>query len=85
MKPLYLNIGGGTVLHCDDIIGIFDMDNTTTSKHTKEFLNRVQRCDAVESTAYDIPVSFVVTANGDNERVYLSQYAPRTLRSRIII
>ena len=40
---MYLHLGGSTVVLQSDIIGIFDMDNTTVSPHTRKFLNRVQK------------------------------------------
>ena len=35
---MYLDIGGETLLRTENILGIFDLDNTTTSKRTREFL-----------------------------------------------
>ncbi|MBQ9994679.1 MAG: DUF370 domain-containing protein [Clostridia bacterium] len=79
----YFNIGGDKIIPGADIIGIFDIDNTTQSKHTRDFLNSVQQRGEVVVLAPDIPVSFVVTCPKDGtETVYLSQYAPRTLRQR---
>lgn len=79
-KITYLRTGGDTVLRSDRIIGIFDLDNTTTSKHTIAFLNHAEQSGQVTSVASDIPASFVVTDDG----VYLVQPAPRTLRGRFI-
>ena len=80
-RPItYLRTGGDTVLRSDTIIGIFDMDNTTTSKHTIAFLNHAEQEGRVVNIAADIPASFIVTDEG----VYLAQPAPRTLRGRLI-
>ncbi len=79
-KVTYLRTGGDTVLRSDTIIGIFDMDNTTTSKHTISFLNNAEREGRVTNLAADIPVSFVVTDEG----VYFTQTAPRTLKGRFL-
>lgn len=80
-RPItYLRTGGDTVLRSDTIIGIFDMDNTTTSKHTIAFLNHAEQEGRVVNIAADIPASFIVTDEG----VYLTQPAPRTLRGRLI-
>ena len=35
---MYLSIGSDMAVRDSSIIGIFDMDNTTTSKRTREFL-----------------------------------------------
>ena len=37
---MYLSIGNDMAVRDSSIIGIFDMDNTTTSKRTREFLEK---------------------------------------------
>ena len=44
---MYLHLGQDTVINMKDIIGVFDMDNTTISKHTRQFLADAQK-EAVE-------------------------------------
>ncbi len=79
-KVTYLRTGGDTVIRSDRIIGIFDMDNTTTSKHTLDFLRSAEHQGKVKNIASDIPASFIVTDDG----VYFAQPAPRTLKGRFI-
>lgn len=78
----YLHIGADKAVRSDDIIGIFDIDNTTVSKHTRAFLNKAEKKGIVENLAPDIPVSFVVVS-GDQEKVYFSQYSSRSLEKRL--
>lgn len=78
----YLHIGADRAVRSDDIIGIFDIDNTTVSKHTRAFLNKAEKSGIVENLAPDIPVSFVVVS-GRNEKVYFSQYSSRSLEKRL--
>lgn len=79
-KPFgFLHIGGDVAVRTDDIIGIFDIDNTTVSRHTRSFLSSSEKRGTVKNLAPDIPVSFVVTSSGKGEGVYLSQYSPRSL------
>ena len=35
---MYLHLGGDVVVRSSDIIGIFDIENTSVSKLTKEYL-----------------------------------------------
>ena len=35
---MYLHLGQNTVITHDEIIGIFDLDNTTVSKKTRDYL-----------------------------------------------
>ena len=74
----YLHIGGDVAVRTDDIIGIFDIDNTTVSRHTRSFLNNGEKNGLLENLAPDIPVSFVVVS-GSKEKIYLSPYSPRSL------
>ena len=40
---MFLSIGNDMAVRDRSIIGIFDLDNTSTSKRTREFLNRAER------------------------------------------
>ena len=58
---MYLSIGNDMAVRDSSIIGIFDMDNTTTSKRTREFLEKNEQEGQVVPCD-DLPKSFVVTA-----------------------
>ena len=59
---MYLHIGSETIVSEQDMIGIFDLDNTSISRFTREFLRVRQQNRAVITVAEDIPKSFVVCA-----------------------
>ena len=40
---MYLSIGNDMVVRDKSIIGIFDLDNTSTSKRTREFLEKCEK------------------------------------------
>ena len=40
---MYLPIGNDMAVRESSLIGIFDMDNTSTSKRTREFLEKAQK------------------------------------------
>ena len=40
---MYLHLGQSVVVAYRDVIGIFDMDNTTSSRLTRNFLNQAER------------------------------------------
>ena len=46
---MYLYLGQETVVRSDTVIGIFDSDNTTLSRATREFLNRCEKQGRVVS------------------------------------
>lgn len=78
----YVYLGGDAVLDEDNIIGVFDLDNTSWSHRTREFLARAEQEGRVKSAAEDIPRSFVLCANGD-KTVILTQPSPATLARRL--
>ncbi len=82
---MYLHLGQEVVVRRQDIVGVFDMDNTTISPHTREFLNRAEREGRLTYVSYDLPRSFTVCAPRNRrhaDRVYVSQIAPATLKKR---
>ena len=80
---MYLHLGQEVVVRRRDIIGVFDMDNTTISPHTRDFLKHAEKEGRVEYVSYDLPKSFTVCAEaGKPARVYVSQIAPATLKKR---
>ena len=40
---MYLHIGNGECIKIGDIIGIFDLENTSISKRTRDFLNKAEK------------------------------------------
>ena len=51
----YLHIGQNVMLEEKRIIGIFDLDNTSTSKKTREFLNAAEEEGVVQTTVRTFP------------------------------
>ena len=79
---MYLSIGKDMALRERGIVGIFDMDNTTTSKRPREFLNEAEREGKVVPCD-DLPKSFIVTAEYGMDRVYLTSLNSSTLEKRL--
>jgi extracellular matrix regulatory protein B len=79
---MYLSIGNDMAVREKSIIGIFDLDNTSTSNRTREFLEKCEKegevipCD-------DLPKSFILTDEYRMNRIYLSSLSAQTLLSRI--
>ena len=79
----YLHIGQNVMLEEKRIIGVFDLDNTTTEKDTRLFLQRAEQDGVVQSACDDIPRSFLVCDHPYHRQiVYLSQLNPQTLQKR---
>ena len=80
---MYINIGGDMALRDRSIIGIFDLDGTSLSKKTMEFLKSAEQEGGLFSVTDDIPKTFLVTEEYGMERVYFTQLSGATLEKRI--
>ena len=79
---MYLSIGNDMAVRDSSIIGIFDMDNTTTSKRTREFLDRAEK-EGLVVPWDDLPKSYILTAEYGLERIYLTNLSTATLEKRL--
>ena len=67
---MYLYLGGDSAVESRNIIGIFDLDNTSWSIHTRRYLSHTEKTGKLRNAAEDIPKSFVVC---EDETVILTQ------------
>ena len=79
---MYLNIGSDMAVRDRSIIGIFDMDNTSTSKRTREFLTKAEKEGQVVPCD-DLPKSFILTAEYGLNRIFLTSLGTATLEKRL--
>ena len=83
---MYLHIGNDYSVRTDEITGIFDLENTSLSKYTREYLANAEKLGRVIYTTYEMPKSFIVCFDESlSERVYISQLACSTLKKRFKI
>jgi len=81
---VYLHLGQDVIVRQADVIGIFDLDNASSSHITREFLKRADRKSQVRLVAEDIPKSLVLVSEGEDTAVYLSQLSTATLQKRSV-
>ena len=79
---MYLSIGNDMAVRDQSIIGIFDLDNTSTSKRTREFLDKAEK-DGEVVPCDDLPKSFVLTSEYGFTRVRLTSLNSATLEKRL--
>lgn len=83
---MYINLGNNTVIKEKDIIGIFDLDNTTVSARTRKFLEIAQKRGNIILTSNELPKTFVVASSKKGKKkVYLSQLSTATLSKRKLV
>lgn len=79
---MYLHIGGNHVIDRRDIIGVFDIENSTVSNITREYLRKKEKEGRVITIKSDMPKSFIVVNKEKEIYVYLSSISPGTLKKR---
>lgn len=81
---MFLHLGQDTVIIEDDIIGIFDLDTTTVSKPTRDYLKTMQKSGNVVNVSYDLPKSFIITCkkNSKKKTMFISPISTATLLKR---
>ena len=79
---MYLSFGNDMAVRDRAVIGIFDLDNTSTSKRTREFLDRAEKEGQVVPCD-DLPKSFILTSEYGFNRVHLTTLSSQTLEKRM--
>ena len=81
---MYLHLGNNIAVPLNDIIGIFDLDNSSTARDTKKFLRTAEDEGMVTAVSSELPKSLVVCCpQGSWQRVYISPLTPQTLLGRL--
>lgn len=81
---MYLELGQETVITDKNILGIFDLDNTTVSKATREYINTASKNGECITVSFEeLPKSFVVIDDGTEQKIYISPFNTSTIFKRI--
>ena len=76
---MYIDIFTDVLVDSEKIVGIFDLDNTTTNKFTNDFLNSLQKENKITYLVSDIPKSFILMDDGS---VYIVELSSQILKKR---
>ena len=79
---MYLHLGNDIAVRTDEIIGIFDFDYCSVDKRARLFLSKAQKNGEIIDVTYELPKSFVVTADKKEKRVYITNVSTTTLTRR---
>ena len=81
---MYINIGTELLIKDNDILGIFDLDNTTVSKSTREYINTASKNgECITVSIEELPKSFIVVAENNKKEIYISPLNTSTIFKRI--
>lgn len=80
---MFLHLGADIVVKKDDIVAIMDMETSSLSKITKEFLkNEERRKNVINVDVENLPKSYVLVDDKKEKKLYISPIATSTLLKR---
>jgi len=79
---MFLHIGGEVVIPEKNIIAIMDIDSTTMSKDSKDFLRIAEEEGFIISVSSDLPKSYIITESDKKSVIFLSPISSLTLQKR---
>lgn len=79
----FLHLGKDTSIEIEKIVGIYDMDTSTVSKHTRDFLNKCEKENRIVNVSFELPKSYILYDFDGEYSVYLSPLNAATLLGRM--
>jgi hypothetical protein len=79
---MFLHIGSDVVIPLKNVIAILDIETTTLSKDSRDFLKTAEEEGFIETISEDLPRSFVITEEDKKSKIYLSPISSVTLQKR---
>lgn len=80
---MFLHIGGDYIVSINDIVAIVDMEKSTISQDTRNFLKISDEEGFIINVVNDeLPKSFIITQEKHKSKVYLSPISTNTLFKR---
>jgi len=79
---MFLHLGGDVVVNLKNVIAIMDMETTTVSKISKEFLSIAEEEGFIVNVSEDLPKSYVITEVDKKSKIYISPISSVTLFKR---
>ncbi|MBQ7132580.1 MAG: DUF370 domain-containing protein [Oscillospiraceae bacterium] len=80
---MYIHLGNDIAVNSKDIVGIFDLENTSVGKITREFFKKSTRENRIINVSLDMPKSFVICKKQNGkEIIYITSLSCSTLLKR---
>ena len=79
---MFLHIGEGKTVKKREIIGIFDLETTSVSKKTRDFLRINDKKRNIEYISDEIPKTYIICNADKEKKVYMTQISSSTLYKR---
>ncbi len=80
---MYLHLGSDTVVNTKNIISVLDLESTSVSKYSREFLKIAQEEGFVRNVTEELPKSIVICEEQGQSVVYITNISTKALSGRI--
>jgi hypothetical protein len=80
---MYIHLGSSMAVRDRSIVGVFDLENCTWSKQTRNFLKAAEDQGQVVDVTDDLPKAFVLAEEYGMNRVYITQLSAQTIEKRV--
>ena len=81
---MFLHLGGDVVIPMKNVIAILDIETTTLSRDTREFLKIAEEEGFIKAISNDLPKTFIITETDKKSKIYLSPISSVTLQKRAV-
>lgn len=79
---MFIHLGGDVVVPLKDIIAIMDIESSSISQNTREFLQTADDEGFIKKISKDNPKSFIISERYNKTVIYLSPISSVTLFKR---
>lgn len=79
---MFLHIGGDVVIPMKNVIAILDIETTTLSRDSRDFLKIAEEEGFINAISDDLPKTFIITEIEKKSKIYLSPISSVTLQKR---
>ncbi len=79
---MYLHLGKDTVVNTKNIIAILDLESTSVSRNTRDFLKIVEEEGFVRNVSEEIPKTFVLCEIDGQSVIYITNISSKALSGR---
>ena len=79
---MYLHLGKGTVVNTADIIAIMDLESSSHSLSTREFLKVVEEEGFVRNVSEELPRTYIICEIDGQSVAYVTNLSSKALAGR---
>lgn len=79
---MYLHLGSGTVVNTANIIAIMDLESSSMSANSRDFLRVIEEEGFVRNVSEELPKTFVICEIDGQSVVYVTNISSKALARR---